>query len=313
MRRILYLFVFLFSFGFANAQKVSDSLRMVQYRIIEKVAALKDDSSKIKAIDSLISSGKITHDKYLAGLWSLRADILYNMYFQEIIAYTSIEEIDSITKDSSILQIINTILSNYNKAIETCTFCSPLYIDKRKVFYGAIANDSLYDKDVEELIKYGYKPEHTYLFNIGVNYFKGKNDWLGFDISATSLFQRGYYLKNIDPIGGKRKKVGDYNWFFGASFLTLGYNQNLNIKAHEFTASLIQMTSPFFISITKFGALQSPTEKHLVWFYRPEIGIGNSFISVGYSYNLIFKKSERNLWENHLLVIKLIIPTFKLD
>jgi hypothetical protein len=313
MQKIICFFILVFLSIFASAQEKTDSLILKQYKIVDKIALLNDDSIKIKKIDSLLASGEITYDKYIAGLYSMRADVLYEMYGDEIIDYTSYAEGDTIKPDSAfIIGIMDTIVSNYTKAIGSCTFCSPMFIVKRMNFYSATSNDSLYQKDLETAKKHNFKQEHTVMGGIGINYYKGKYDWIGGEISAVSLFQRGYSLKNIDPKDGKRKKVDDYNLPIGADILSVGYNQNLNIKANEFTLSLIKITAPVFFSVTKFGMMQSPTEKHLLWFYRPEIGIGNSFISIGYAYNLIFQKSARNHWEKHLLVIKLTIPTFKL-
>jgi hypothetical protein len=311
MQKIICFFILVFLSAFTNAQEKTDSLILRQYKIVEKISLLNDDSLKIKKIDSLLTSGEITYDKYIAGLYSMRADVLYEMFSDEIADYTSYLDGDSIKSDSTFIkQVMDTIVSNYTKAIEACTFCSPMFIVKRMNFYSATLKDSLYQKDLETAKKHNFKQEYTVMGELGINYYKGKYDWLGGEVSAASLFQRGYALKNIDPKTGKRKKVDDYSLPVGADVFTVGYNQNLNIKANEFTLSLVRITAPVFFSVTKFGILQSPTEKHLLWFYRPEIGIGNSFISIGYSYNLVFQKSERNHWEKHLLVIKVTIPTF---
>ncbi|HWY33150.1 MAG TPA: hypothetical protein VNX68_00805, partial [Nitrosopumilaceae archaeon] len=257
---------------------------------------------RLRAINNLLDSKKITYIKYIAGLYAARAAVYEEKYDKEFeIEYKLLED----TMENF---YIKSVLRDYKISIDTCVFCEPLHRLGRKEFLESSAvNDSMFLDDRSYLKKHGFKEEREGLV-VGINYFKGKSDWAGIEVAGSGILMPRYVLRNIDPVDGKKKKVDDQPIPFAGNAFTLGFNQNLNQRAHEFTFSLLQITSPFIINIAKFGLIQSPLTPKGSWFYRPEVGIGWGWISAGYSYNFVFSKSDRNQFEKHLFIVKLNYP-----
>ena len=77
-----------------------------------------------------------------------------------------------------------------------------------------------------------------------------------------------------------------------AQYLRLGWATNIDkeYKIHDFSLSLVEISSPLHISILQFGTYY--VDKNLMWYYKPEIGIGLYGFEIFYSYNLFFKKQD---------------------
>ena len=74
--------------------------------------------------------------------------------------------------------------------------------------------------------------------------------------------------------------------------LRLGWATNIDKedKIHDFSLSLLEASSPLHISFLQFGTYY--VDKNLMWYYKPEIGIGLYGFEIFYSYNLFFKKQD---------------------
>ncbi|MHB8261204.1 MAG: hypothetical protein ACYDEC_13110 [Bacteroidia bacterium] len=265
--------------------------------------ALKDINEELKAIENLIRTNKITCPENLAELYCSRADV------NRVIYADSIDIYNFLTGDTTANSIINHILDDYKKAIEIYPLNEPVYRAQRWQFLDEEVKmySPLKEEDLEYLKKHGLKEERTGVVP-GINFMQGKNSWVGAEFSAIGFITPSYVLKNQDPADGITKKVDSRTVPVALAMISFGFNKCVQNAAHEFTVSAIRLTAPFYIDITKFGFAQNSFSDKPLWFYRPEIGIGNTFLSVGYGYNLLFTKSERRNWEKSLFIIKVCYP-----
>ncbi len=274
-----------------------------QNKLIHEVSSIGDADAKLKAIDELIRSGKLTFDGQIASLYSGRAQTLWEVY--------ELHEADS--KEGAELaeqMAIDSVLAYYKKAIDACVFCQPVHRQERAQFLHDVDKEynSPYAEDMTFAKDHGYK-ETQQGFLLGVNYMGGKSDWFGVTVSPFGQIAPRYKIMNTDPADGKVKMVDRNLVPVSLNLFPFEYNQNLNQPtSHELSLSLFQMTSPLLINVTKLGFTQSFETPKPSWFYRPEIGIGWGFISVGYAYNFVFSKSDRHLMDTHMFVLKVSYP-----
>jgi len=277
-----------------------------QKNILKKVEKIKDFDGKLRAIENLISSNKITNQNCLADLYNDRANVYLDIYGSD-----SLSNYDYISGDKSGSTIIRHVLMDYQTAIKTYPFHEPVYRADRLEFLNYLNSDHpLVSSDLAYLKQHGFKKEFEG-FTPGANYMYGKSSWIGIELSPIGYVSPSFTLKNQDPADGKIKKVNKRELPVALAFATIGYNQLLKNSAHEFTISGFRLTAPIYLEITKFGFESGLNSPKLLWFYRPEIGIGNSFISVGYAYNVLFAKSQRSNWEKSLFVIKICYPILR--
>ena len=301
------VFILLSKYGFAQVEPafLTDT---DQKNIIKKVKKINEDDEKIKTIEHLLASKKITNPECLADLYCERAYAYWIKYEDD-----SLSNYNYLSGDKTGSTIIQHVLDDLSLAIETYPLNEPKYRNDRMDFLEAINEDHpLLEEDKAYLKKHGYK-EDIFGLALAANYMHGKNDWIGGELPIFEALTTSYVLKNKDTLTGKIKKVTSRNFPVGLEMLTLGFNKSLQNSAHEFTISAIRLSAPIYLEVTKFGFETGLNTTHGLWFYRPEIGIGNSFISIGYAYNLMFNKSERNNWEKSLFVIKLSYPIVKYD
>jgi hypothetical protein len=306
---IRYLFflalILLAKYSFAQVEPdyLSDT---AQKKILKKVENISNIEEKFKTVENLIASKKITNKECLADLYCERAYTYWVKYESD-----SLDLYNYLNGDKTGSTIIKHILDDLRLAVKTYPLNEPKYRHDRLDFLEAFNEDHpLVEQDKVYLKQHGYK-EDVFGLSPAVNYIYGKNSWLGVELSAFEALTRSFVLKNKDTLDGKMKKVNTRGFPFAMEILTIGYNQSLVNSAHEFTISGIRFTAPVYIEVTKFGFERGLNATHGLWFYRPEIGIGNSFISIGYAYNLMFNKSVRNNWEKSLFVIKLSYPIIK--
>jgi len=275
-----------------------------QNKLIAQVSHISDPAAKLKAIDSLISSGKLTSDGQIATIYSGRAQTLWAV-FQERVDLDNSEDLE-VAKQKT----IENVLADYKKAIDACAFCQPAHRQERAEFLkdADLENNPLYDADMKYVKDHGFKETESG-FVIGFNYMGGKSGWFGAMISPFGYFDPRYKITNTDPADGKLKTVSSNPVPTSVNYLTIEYNQNLDQPAaHEMSFSPFQMTSPFLINPAKFGFTQSYTITKPSWFYRPELGIGWGYISVAYAYNFVFSKSDRHELDTNMLIVRFTYP-----
>jgi hypothetical protein len=306
----LIIFPFLLVIFITNGQaQATDSLhlsRKAQEKLIDKAVRIKDDDTALKAIDELFKSNQITDKCSLSELYAARAETIYESYWNH--GGSSNDDME----DKVRLNMIPLVLADFQKAIDADPRCKPINCKLRMEFLSTQGRetDPLYIQDLAYLKEHGYK-EDVFSLGLSAGYTRGKSDMLGLELAAMSILSPSCNLRNTDPDNGKKVFLGHYH-SMGAKFLILGYNQNLNLPStHEFTISPLQWANPVLIDITKIGYTASPLYKSNSWFYRPQIGIGWNWISVGYAYNFVFSKSDRSQADTHMIFIKLSYPLLK--
>ena len=139
-----------------------------------------------------------------------------------------------------------------------------------------------YNKKGVMIDEYSYDDTVNEVFSIpaiGVNSsISNSNIFFGLDLS----FQAKYPKSANDTISS-----------FANSTELLKFRWATNIdkenKIHDFSLSLVELSSPLHISVLNFGTY---FEEKFMWYYRPEIGVGYLGLEMFYSYNLFFKKQD---------------------
>lgn len=306
--RNIFILFFSLSALFALAQTqqiISDSMQKVMIKDLEKMESI---DAELQAIENLIKTKKITVPECLADLYCSRADVYRVKYADSLGLYNYLRG------DTTSNTLINHILNDYKTAIEIYPFKEPVVRNERMNFLDDEVKmyTTQNKEDLEYLKKHGLKEDRTVVIP-AINFMQGKNSWLGAEVSFLGFISPSYVLKNTDLKDGKLKKVDTRTVPVSLGFITVGTNRCVQKSAYEFTFSPIRLTAPFYVDVTKFGFLQGPNVNGTLWFYRPEIGIGNTFLSVGYAYNFLFDKAERKNWEKSLFVLKLCFPIGNFD
>jgi len=302
MKNILAFLLLLCMMSQAYSQETTPLSLTEQNALLEKATVVRNPDERLKAIDELIRSGKLSSNGQIASAYSGRAKALWDVYQKHS---------DASEPPEKRLQVIDSVLLCYKKAIDACVYCQPVHRQERAEFLkeAEIANTNpLYLQDMDFAKAHGFK-ETEHGFVLGVNYMGGKSDFAGVMVSPYGVVMPRYKVLSTDPEDGKIKVVDQNNWPSSFNLCSFEYNRNLDQPtAREFAFSLFQQTSPLLINVTKFGFTQSVTLTKPSWFYRPEIGIGWSFISVGYAYNFVFSKSDRSQLDTHMVVFRFCYP-----
>ena len=149
---------------------------------------------------------------------------------------------------------------------------------------------------------------------IGLNSsFSTSNIFFGLDISMQQLSTRidstdyGVYNISYGTYRVNYTRVDTSSWsdtfhsklpYSAMQFLKFGWATNIDNenKVHDFSFSLIELIYPLHFSPLKFGSLKHK-DKKLMWYYKPEIGIGLYGFEIFYSYNLFFKKYDAEYFD----------------
>lgn len=130
--------------------------------------------------------------------------------------------------------------------------------------------------------------------------------------SVSLVVQQGMYPQ----VGAEVSLVADFqprsrnydrDFFENAGYfvaaLKFGYMYHPMRSVHDLHVTLFELSSPFHMDITQFGFSLHPDQSKNTWFYRPQLGYSFERFSLFYSYNLVFKKSQRNHFERHMVGI----------
>lgn len=123
---------------------------------------------------------------------------------------------------------------------------------------------------------------------------QGMYPHIGAEISLVSEFQPRFKNMEADFIENSAN--------FG-SVLKIGYMFHPARRVHDVHLTLIEISAPIHVDVTQFGFSMHPDLSKNAWFYRPQVGYSYERFSIFYSYNFIFRKSNRDLFERHTVGI----------
>jgi hypothetical protein len=156
----------------------------------------------------------------------------------------------------------------------------------------------IYETLNQDYQKTGHNPFNFYFgINLGLNYLKGKDNWLGGEFSFDLTNQKNPFLQP------------NHFSFFGTSYL-----YNVTNKSADVSLYLMQVRSIYLfqLNLIQFG-LHSSSSHGSSWFYKPEIGLGFGPVSISYGYNLTFNKDVRPYTETHFISLKLNYPMIRVS
>lgn len=151
----------------------------------------------------------------------------------------------------------------------------------------------LYRENLAWLKENGYK-ETRDGFAISFVAQQGMYPHFGAEISLVSEFQPRYKNPKGDFIDNAASFV---------SLFKVGYMYHPARRVHDVHFTLLEVSAPFHVDITQFGFSMHPDLSKNAWFYRPQVGYSFERFSLFYSYNFIFRKSNRDLFEKHTVGI----------
>lgn len=284
--------------NFSFSQKTEESLYVAQKNMVENAFRYSKKSKSIDSLQQVLNSNKITDPGLYAYAHSLKAELLSKMYCHPNDKVAKNGRIDS--------KIVSEILESYKIAIDSAEVCKLPYQANRMKFLKNI-NDTtaVYKSDFKALKEKGYQQEYGSL-DFGINYMRGKVNWLGGDVSLITFNGERW----------KSKTEADKNFIpkdvpVKMGFLNVSYLRNLTNSDYDLSFSLLQLTSPFVLNITKFGYLKSEDTGLKYWYYRPEIGVGWGCFSIYYSYNFKLTNDSPPVSEKHLLNLRIAVPIVK--
>ncbi len=246
-------------------------------------------SNDIQLIKDLESKGIVTSCQGRAFLQSKYADY-YKVKLRKV----------NINKDSVLYQQLkDSVLTNYQKAIDMCASCSNTLRVTRLEFIGKMKDKSIYRQEEKELKKLGYKPMREGMALGGSVQF-GKKTWIGLNFSLLKGYQPSF---KMDGYKEQNKQI---------DFIGLEVLKSINQNAWDINFSLLKVAMPVHVDITKFGYQKFSDEKSSSWYYRPEIGYSWRIFSFGYSYSLYFNKVSTQP-ERHLFFLRASYPLVKYD
>jgi hypothetical protein len=281
------LVVGLLAFNILFAQK-EDSLQVVKELNALKIAE-KDfrKNQDISVFQTMQSTNLMQTSKGKSGLSMSLAESKMALHKKMTKLGAPATQTDSIRRE---------IYADFAEAIKVCEECSNYYRLLRLDFLATEKDKRFYQSELTALQALGYTKKRSGL-SIGLAAQSGT-------YTPNSRFR--YY---VDPITGKTTSkilVG-----LKASALNFEVLWNLNQKATDINFSLFKFSAPFYLDITKFGALRYASDGKAYWYYRPEIGFGWNVISAGYAFNYTFAKEKRMQLERHLFFVKISYPLFK--
>jgi hypothetical protein len=308
MKFILYLLLLCIPFELLAQEKSKDNTEAIQTKIVKSAINSSITSSSIAPVNELLDSKEITITKLEADLYLYKAHFLEGTYYSELHNRSS---------DSLSFQLkTKEILSYYDLAIEKSD-CWKIEVQYKK--YNFLHNlvgtyrenlnpnlKTLYHSLLEDLKTKGLKPERDG-YGMGVYFILGQEKWIGLDFSVFSYFRAVSKFKtkcNNEPFTYSPRG----NSIQAVNALTLSYSRSFESKTNDLSFSLIEFYSPLVFIPARFGVQLNSQSKKKNFYYRPGIGMSFGPLSVSYSYNLIFKKTERSTSENHIIYIKLNYP-----
>ncbi|MCD6067265.1 MAG: hypothetical protein K0S33_2091 [Bacteroidetes bacterium] len=278
-----------------------------QYELVQKVDMnYSSMPERIKEIDQLLASGKITRKSYIADLYAMQAGSLIALHKNKLWEYTENKP------DSGTQKILTEIYDLYNKAVDTCTGCTPKYIFKRYEFEaGYDFLESKTEADLQQLKTFGYKPDKEGI-SAGLTYSHSKrSDYIGIEFGAASFYTPVYQLLSRDPDTGVEEVVDDNIAPICFHVFVAGFNKNISRQGYEVWLSPMQMTSPLMINVTKFGFSEHYISgQKPLWFYRPEIGLGWGAFSVNWGYSIYLKKDTRKDYSYSSFTARVSFPFY---
>lgn len=282
---------------------LSDKTEMLkQNKLIYDAVKYVEKNRSVDTLENVLRSGKITNPSIYSDGHAEKAWILEHIHKDEIKKYMN--------GDTSQRILINEILSCYKTSIDSNSRYKLYYLPYRAKFLEKINDRSvLYKNDVEELHAAGYINKSVSALNFGIDYMRGRSNWLGGEVSLLNLYGDRWGRVRSDSIAKKYKIP--FVWPTTMSLLSVIYMHNFEQSKTDFSFSIFHLVSPFVINITKFGYQKDNKTEIRNWYYRPEIGIGWNFVSIYYSYNFVFDKTVRRSSEKNLLNIKLLLHIFK--
>ena len=286
----ILLYCFIFSLQL-NGQKIQRSIIKKEFEIIDSVSLKYDNSNpNIQVFKSLKDSYNFTSCEGI-GYLDVRIGYEYSRQFLEAEKNNFIPELCKFLLDST--------LYYFDLAINDCNECSGRYRKEKLDFLIMMKDKSMYKKEVDLLKKIGYKQERNG-FSFGISSQFGKNNWLGINLAIYESYHPNNtrFFKSLDFTG----KI---------SYLNFEVQKNLNQNQTDVSISLIKLSAPIYIDITKFGYLNLNKTNEYYGYYRPEIGLSWNIFSAGYAYNLVFKKDKRDEFEKHLFFVRLSYPFLK--
>jgi hypothetical protein len=291
MRFLLPILFLCASTHLAFAQEIQDSSSTTA-RCSYYLARPKDPDSSIALIDRILDSKKVTYKGHIASLYSQRAGIQAGKYYKLLNCYY----VNKGT-DTTGLSIFKRILIDYDKAFDTCQVCQPIIAEQRVEFLGLTRLDTnKLHSDWDMLLGSGWRLGRRGVA-LGTSYAhhidneKKRSDWINWEISAVSYMQRREVIRNLDTTDHQVKRLHK-QFAIGYSFFTGSYGRSLNTGSYEVSVSPFRVNAPLVCNLGAIGFSHKPGDTKVSWFYRLEVGLGNSWLFVGYSLQFPVIKNE---------------------
>jgi len=300
MKQLLFL-IFLSISSFLFGQKSAKEIFLYEKNLVDSVSNKFDlKNPDFKPLKELAKT--YPFQSCLSHSYAYRS-VAYNYshLYKDGAKYTLKQEYLDLLMDSTLLY--------YDLGKSVCKECSNATMSEKLDFLAKTNHSDIYNAELQRLKKLGYKEDFGGL-SFGISSQFGKSQWLGLNFSPTEFVHPS---NNKFMYGKKYTFFADWTNQFKVSIFNFEVLQNLNKKETDFNFSLLKISAPFHIDITKFGMLSSKILNTSYGYYRPEIGFGYKYVSFGYSYNLIFKKSARKELESSLFFVKLSYPLLKFN
>ena len=298
--RLVALLLGLIASNVLFAQK-EDSLQVEkEYKIIDSAYRDYRKTQDISVLTTMQSTNLMQTSKGKSGLSMSLAEAKIDLLKKLSKRDAPATQTDSIRKE---------IYGDFALAISHCKECANLNRAARLEFLQAQKDTNFYKAELAALQELGY-PKSREGISLGVTTFIGRDYWLGASFSLNELYNppsKFRYYK--DPLTGE--SFSKRYTTLKAAFFNFEILWNLNRQAKDINFSWIRISAPFYLDITKIGAMSFAYDNKIYWYYRPEIGFGWNIVSFGYAYNHIFVKSQRDNKERHAFFVKVSYPLFK--
>jgi len=300
-------------YTFSQEYKSDNEIDSIQFNRVNLAINIAVKQNSITPVDSLLESKQITLERHIAKLYYFKATFLEKKY--ELKKYKATTDTVSFqTKAQEILKCFDLAIKKTD-----CINKSEYEHGKYLFLFGLIdeyrngLNPDLileYKSIKKQLKDKGLHPER---FGIGMNadYHIGRKQWLGVGFSLFSQYTPKVKYKSM--CNGNVWEYAAEESAFGMNLLTFNYAHALNVETgqvNDFSFSLIDVYAPFRLIPTKFGFFKDLVTGQSNYYYRPGIGLSLGFVSVSYSYNIMFDKDKRATSEKGLLNIEINYPIF---
>jgi hypothetical protein len=293
MKKNILFFLFLLISHFALAQNVEEAAESEYIKTLQKASLEAIKQKDAAAFDAAAKNVVPPTSKAKAWSHARRAGLLFEIH-EKILKDN---DVNSLRKK----EIVTEIMKNYQISIDSCVECSYGWRISRLEFLKECNLEmEMQKKELALLKEKGYKVDKQGIA-LGINVIKGKDIWIGGQLSFLTVNSPRYKIKQKDAQTEKTEVVAENKMPFGASFLPIALNYNTSKKTTEFAVSIIQINAPLMLDITKVGYRSGVKGEQGSGFYRPEIGLGIGSFSLSYGYNVWFNKTYRANEEKHLL------------